>query len=135
FIDSQRQSIAILRLNNGGRWVGMILFSWNVPYEFTPRDQRIYTALIQQAAPVIDSIRLFEQNRERAARAEYLLKINMALSRAANEMDILSAIALYTVGQGAEGMTLNYFDMDDHDRPTHSYTVALWKDGKVEQYD
>ncbi len=135
FIDYERQSIAILPLNNRGRWVGMILFSWNVPYEFTTRDQRIYTALIQQAAPVIDSIRLFEQNRERAARAEYLLKINMALSRAANEMDILSAIALYTAGQGAEGMTLNYFDMDDYDRPMHSYTVALWKDGKVEQYD
>lgn len=119
----------LLPLNNRGRWVGLIVFNWHEAHRFNERDMRIYTALIQQAAPAIDSIRLLEQSRERADRAELLLKINTELSRATNEADILDAIALYTENLLASRLTLNYLDIDDEGAPTNSNPVAVWQQG------
>ncbi len=86
----------LLPLNNRGRWVGLMVFNWREPHHFNDRDLRMYTALIQQAASAIDSVRLLEQSSERAERAELLLEVNPALSRSTNEAEILNAIALYT---------------------------------------
>ncbi|MBE2270525.1 MAG: GAF domain-containing protein [Anaerolinea sp.] len=129
------RATVILPLNNRGRWVGMIAFNWRDPHQFNERDQRVFTALIQQAAPAIDALRLLETSRERAERAELLLEINTALSRAANEAEILNAIALYTECQSALGLTLNYLDIDDEGNPTSSRPVAIWRDGAAALYD
>ncbi len=129
------RATVILPLNNRGRWVGLIVFNWREPHLFNERDLRIYTALIQQAAPAIDAIRLLEQSQERANRAELLLEINTALSQATNEAEILNAIALYTECQFAGGLTLNYLDIDDEGNPTNSKAVAVWKDGGASLYD
>jgi signal transduction histidine kinase len=130
-------SMALLPLNNRGRWVGMLLFCWNEPYTFTARDRRVYTALIRQAAPVIDSLRLLEENRKRTARAEHLVRINTALSQAVDETEIVNAIALYARLYGADRIVLNYIDPDpkgDH-LPIRSTTVAVWEDGRSELFD
>jgi|GEM_PF-943268 len=127
------RSAVVLPLNNKGRWIGMLMFTWNEPRHFDERDQRIFTAMIQQAAPIIDSMRLFDQSRERAARAEHLLKVNLALSRAADETQILDALALYAATQGAVAISMDYLDYDESDAPMYpsiSWTVALWKEGK-----
>lgn len=128
-------SIAQLPLNKRGRWVGMITFGWSKPYRFSDRDQRIFTALMQQAAPIIDSTRLFAHIQERVTRAEKLLQINTALSQATDEAQILMAIALYTETKGADGLVLNYLDIDEYGAPKSSWPVALWRDGKAELYD
>src|SRR5688500_15274315 len=49
------QSSVVLPLNNNGRWIGFVMFTWSEERYFDERDQRIFTAMIQQAAPVIDS--------------------------------------------------------------------------------
>jgi signal transduction histidine kinase len=134
----EMRSSVVLPLNNKGRWVGMLMFTWNETRHFDERDQRIFTAMIQQAAPMIDSMRLFDQSQERAARAEILLKINTALSQATDETQILDALALYTAAQGAFGITLTYHDYlptDSPLRPTHSRAVAVWKDGQSSFHD
>src|SRR5690606_20676625 len=64
------RGMAMLPLNIKGRWVGLIMFAWSEPHVFDERDRRIFTALIQQAGPVIDSMRLFEQTQKRAAELE-----------------------------------------------------------------
>ncbi len=138
FLSTNRRSVALLPLNNRGRWVGIITFSWDRPYEFSERDYRIYTALIQQATLVGDSLRLLEQSRERAARAEHLLKVNTALSQATSEPDMLNALALYTATQGARAITLNYLeyvDLDDPMQPSASWPVAVWEHGRASYYD
>lgn len=127
------RSAVVLPLNNKGRWVGILMFTWNEPRHFDERDQRIFTAMIQQATPIIDSMRLFDQSRERAARAEHLLKVNLALSRATDETHILDALALYAVTQDAVAISMDYLDYDESDAPMYpsiSWTVALWKEGK-----
>ncbi|MBZ0286651.1 MAG: hypothetical protein K8I30_03485, partial [Anaerolineae bacterium] len=132
------QSSVVLPLNNNGRWIGFAMFTWSEQRYFDERDKRVFTAMIQQAAPVIDSMRLFEENRERAARAEHLLKINTALSQADSETDILEALALYPSSQHVVAISMEYLDYTEFDAPMHpsiSRTVALWKEGTSYAYD
>ncbi len=137
FIKSNYRSLAILPLQGQGRWVGLIIFAWDKSQQFTERDRRIYTALIQQAAPVIDSIQLFEQNQRRAVRAEHLLKINVALSQATSEADIVAAVAGYARLNGGRGIILNYLDVVEMDGRLVQYSnpVAIWQDGDNIPFD
>ncbi|MDZ4766660.1 MAG: GAF domain-containing protein [Chloroflexota bacterium] len=130
-------SMALLPLNNRGRWVGTLIFSWSEPYTFTARDRRIYTALIRQTAPVIDSLRLLEENRRRAARAEHLVRINTALSQAVDEMQIVDAVALYARLHGADRIILNYIDPDPDETPIpiRSDAIAIWQGDAAEMFD
>jgi signal transduction histidine kinase len=132
------QSSVILPLNNNGHWIGFAMFTWTEQRYFDERDKRIFTAMIQQAAPVIDSMRLFEESRERVARAEHLLKINTALSQADSETDILEALALYASSQHIVAISMDYLDYAESDAPMHpsiSRTVALWKEGQAYAYE
>ncbi|MCL4879511.1 MAG: GAF domain-containing protein [Anaerolineae bacterium] len=128
-------SSAFLPLKNRGRWVGLLVFNWSRPYQFTEQDTRVYQSLIQQIAPVIDSMRLLEENRERAARAEYLLRVNTALSQATNEVEILEAVALYTNQHHVYGMILSYVDYDEATETGDSRSVAIYKDGKAHIFE
>jgi signal transduction histidine kinase len=120
---------AILPLNSKGRWVGMLVFAWDTPVIFDARDRRIYTAILQQATPVIDAVRLFEQTRERASRAELLLEVNAALSEAVVEEDFVGAVALYAQRHRPELITLIYIDTDGDNDVTGMRHVARWEHG------
>ena len=120
---------AILPLNSKGRWVGLLVFAWDTPVEFEARDRRIYTAILQQATPVIDAVRLFEQTRERAFRAELLLEVNAALSDSVSEEDFVAAVARYAQRHHPERITLTYIDTDGQGEPTDVRHVARWAGG------
>ncbi len=125
----------ILPLNNKGRWVGMAAFNWESPHAFDERDQRIYTGLIQQAGPAIDAMRLLQQSRERAIRAEMLLRVSTALSQATNEAEILAAVALYASEQNAHSLILSYSNVEDLANNPGFSPVAVWHDGPARSYD
>jgi signal transduction histidine kinase len=129
------RGMAILPLNIKGRWIGTLTFNWNEPVIFDDSDQRIFTAIIQLAAPVIDSMRLYEKSRERAARAEHLLAVNTALSQATNDTEILAALALYADHDRPDSLTLSYLTLDESGRPTASTTMAVWRDGPISSAD
>jgi signal transduction histidine kinase len=129
------RGMAILPLNIKGRWIGTLTFNWNEPVIFDDSDQRIFTAIIQLAAPVIDSMRLYEKSRERAARAEHLLAVNTALSQATNDAEILAALALYADHDRPDSLTLSYLTLDESGRPTASTTMAVWRDGPISGAD
>ena len=127
------RSAVVLPLSNKGRWVGMLMFTWDAVRQFDERDERIYTVMIQQATPVIDSMRLFDESRERAVRAEVLLKVNTALSQATDEVQILDALALFAGSQNPRKIWLNYLDYQENDhplRPTYSRPIAVWHEGE-----
>jgi signal transduction histidine kinase len=131
FADPAIRGVALLPLNIKGRWIGTLTFNWNEPVFFDESDQRIFTAIIQLAAPVIDSMRLYERSRERAARAEHLLAVNMALSQATNDSEILAALALYSDKDHPDGLTLSYLMLDETGKPVESTTMAVWRDGPI----
>lgn len=125
------RGMAVLPLNVKGRWVAELVFCWNTPVHFTDDDRRIYTAIIQQAGPVIDSVRQHEHSLERVARAEILLAINTALSRATSEAEILAALAHYTPDDPPQTMTLMYLDRSRPQFELVMTIMALWQDGHI----
>ncbi len=134
-LDSGIASLAILVLKHHSRWLGVISFGWTQPYRFSERDRRIYTALIQQAAPVVDSSRLYEGSRDRASRAELMLKLNTALSKATDETSILDAVAPYAETQGADRLVLSFVDVDQDIQSLQSRFVAIWENGRSMPYE
>jgi signal transduction histidine kinase len=129
------RGMALLPLNIKGRWIGSLIFNWSVPFYFNEDDLRIFTAIIQQAGPVIDSMRLYAISRERAARAEHLLAINAALSRATNEGGILAALARYADQYAPSSLALSYTDSDAGNQPVSTTIMAVWRDGRIRPDD
>lgn len=127
----QMRATAILPLNSQGRWIGLLMFAWTAPVQFEARDRRIYTALQQQATPVIDAVRLFEATRERAYRAELLLDVNDALSRAETETDLVAAVALYAARHDPASIMLTYIDVPGRGSAVHAVDRAVWRQGEV----
>lgn len=122
---------AILPLQSKGRWMGILWFSWNRPHRFNARDQRLFTALGQQAAPIIESIRLLEENRVRAVRAEeanresaLLYRASRAINAATTYEDIVSAVTLF--GIYADGISLALFEHLDYETASYFEIVAGW---------
>ena len=135
FAGLEVRGVAVLPLNVKGRWVAQLVFAWNEPFLFNEHDQRILTAIIQQAAPIIDSMRLYEKSRERAARVEHLLKINTALSQATDEAGILSALALYASLHHPYSLTFSYLTTDETGHPVANTPVAVWRNGTIHRDD
>jgi signal transduction histidine kinase/putative methionine-R-sulfoxide reductase with GAF domain len=130
-VDFKVQSSAVLPLNNNGNWVGMLMFTWGEAFHFDERDQRIYTAIIQQAAPIIDSMRLLEETRLRAeelerARAEQtiLFDNSQRLMQASNPQEIVEAIITYARNQNVCTAVMYYVHPSED--PTDSEYMAVW---------
>ncbi len=109
-------SCAILLLYNRGQRVAGILFGWQAPRQFDEQDERIYTVLQQLAAPVVDSVRLFDQTQKRASELEsakremdILYDISRQLVRAITPAETLEAISAYARIRGAVHSRLGYF--------------------------
>ncbi len=128
FMQHNLRAVAQLVLNINGRWVGIITFGWEDAFQFDARDERVFTALQQQAAPVIASSRLFTEQQERAARAEALVRINTALPQAKDELEILKVLVSYAETVGAHRVHLIYLEEDYANGSDDRYVrdVAIW---------
>jgi PAS domain S-box-containing protein len=75
-----------------------------------------------------------EQQVEKARyRAENLAAVNAALSRAADEPQVLEAIALYSQTIGSSLMALSYLDLDQVGNPAFLSVKSLWLNGQILQ--
>jgi len=54
-------ALAIIPLTRGGEQIGMLIFNWDQPHEFSSRENETYRAIIDLASPAVQSRRLFEQ--------------------------------------------------------------------------
>ncbi|MBK8019928.1 MAG: hypothetical protein IPK19_00560 [Chloroflexi bacterium] len=119
-----------LSLFNKGRWVAAITFGWDEPHSFDARDERIYTALQQQVAPVVDSVRLFEQTQKRADELERLnQEINLLyraseiLQRAETYAEVVEGIAQFDLE--ADVVTLMLWEGFDWETADYLEVVAV----------
>jgi len=126
---------AILPLSVAGRWVGALSINWREPHYFTERDTRLYRVLMGQLASAVESQRLFEQAQQRAALLEKLSKIEVALSRAVTEEEILAALSPAVGDDHTASLRINYTDLDESGQPTGFYPVAIWQDGATQPND
>ncbi|MCC6614250.1 MAG: GAF domain-containing sensor histidine kinase [Anaerolineae bacterium] len=118
-------AVALLPQLVQGRWVSLLGFHWREPQQFDEPFRRICEIVIRRAGPAINSIRLLEQNRERASRAETLSEVNTALSQAHSEDDILAAM-LTCARAFADPfkISLIYVNLDANGQPIEAFNVA-----------
>lgn len=110
------RAFAALPLYNKGRWIGVIYYFWERVLIFDERDTRVFSAILQHTAPVVDSIRLNEQTQRRSDDLEIakhemdlLYDISRRLVKANNPDEILEAVSVYAREVGAVHGRLGYF--------------------------
>jgi len=87
------RAAAVLPLQVGERWVGMLIVSWPAPRAFPGHDRQIYTSIASQVAVALSNQQLSEQARARARQLELLSRMEADLSLASTEDEILLALA------------------------------------------
>ena len=109
------RGFAALPFHHHGRWIGAAYFFWNKPYEFDERDARILTAIQQNTAPVIDSIRLLDQSRARTIELEkanheinLLYRTSEIINSANTLQEVVDAVSQFD--PDAEVVTLMLWD-------------------------
>lgn len=92
------KAIAVIPLTLGGHWVGIITCSWPEPHPFNNQEKEIFSALINMAAPAVQSQRLFYKTKTQAEK-EHL--INMINQRIQNTVSVERALqtAVKELGQ------------------------------------
>lgn len=156
YLNAGSQAWLVLPLTQSGRWLGFVYMTWEQPHPFYESDQRVYRALSEQTAVVLNQWLLLEETNAQARRLENISAIEEALSRARDEEEILEALGLYAIedalGQAQSDsellaalalyesperqITLHYFDeIEIQFRPEYAYSVAHWRAGEVVSYD
>ncbi|MFN8529721.1 MAG: histidine kinase [Anaerolineae bacterium] len=124
------QAIAVLPLNNKGRWIGVLYFFWEQPYAFTAHDDRILTTLQQQASPVIDAIRLLDQARKRTQELELvnqeinlLYRASEVINRANTYDEVVAGVAQFD--PEADVVTLMLWENFDYETARYLEVVTV----------
>ncbi len=117
-------ALVIIPLSQAGRWVGLFIFSWDEPHEFSGQEIEIYEALPALAAPPVANRRLLiEQER---ALTETLYRISRGLSTAGDEDRMLQVMAQPAIEAGATTTALLSVDLDETGEPEWIEMVASW---------
>jgi signal transduction histidine kinase len=75
FISVDAISTAMMRLYTGGRWVGIINVTWDVPHPFTHLEKTIYQTLAVLLAPKVENLRMINTLEQRVDERTKDLKI------------------------------------------------------------
>lgn len=125
------RSLVIIPLNVRGEWPGLMMIEYAEPREFSEREGRIFTALIDQAGVAVDNRRLLEETEEARTRSENLY----AASRIINTMQSFKDL-VYSVVATNTNATLDFRlallegELDEHGWPMQERLVAQ-ANGKV----
>jgi PAS domain S-box-containing protein len=98
---------AIIPLTQAGRWVGMLVFSWDEPHEFSEQEAEIYRALIGLASPAVENRRLLAQTQKTL---DELRRLEMAVEQS------IDGIAIPDLDGNIEFVNSSWAQM-------HGYTV------------
>ncbi len=124
-IQTGRCAMAVIPLTQVGRWVGLIIFTWDEPHEFSEQEVAIYQALTSLTAPAVHSRRLLVE-KERAL-VEKLYEISRGLNTARDEDELLQILIKPALEVGAAAAILAYIDLDETNEPEWIEMVAVWQ--------
>ncbi len=119
------RAVALLPLNQRGRWVGLVTFNWGEPHEFTDHEMMVYQAIIDLASPAVDNRRLLVGKQK--AVTETLYEISRGLNIAQDEDELLYALARPAIETGAFNVALMYVDLDTAGDPEWFEAVSVWQ--------
>ncbi len=118
-----------------GQWVGYINVSYGQLTTFLASEVRRLTALISQASVAVQNLKNIAAVQERAAQLEKLTRIEIGLSQAATEEEILSALAQNLKPGQPDRIILQYLETDANDNPLIAENVAVWDSGAIRPDD
>jgi signal transduction histidine kinase len=95
-------------LNIQGRWLGAFHLLSSEPRQFSKREQRLATGIGDLVTAAVERIRLQQETELSRQQAEILAEVSAALSQAADEHEILSAVARLAEGYGGDLSILAY---------------------------
>lgn len=113
---TETRAIVFLPLKLGGNWIGLFVLSWREPVSFTPADERLFTAIIDQVALAMNSIQLLNAAQTRAHQEQTLREITTRVSTAV-DADAILRTAAQEIGR-AFGLETFVFLADTADLPT-----------------
>ncbi|HSH05642.1 MAG TPA: GAF domain-containing protein [Anaerolineae bacterium] len=118
----------------GERWVGMINVRWPSKQLFTERDRKMFRSLAAQAASVVDSNLLLQEAQDQATRLQLLTEIEIGLSQAVTEAEILTAMMRLPLHEDAGFLAANlhYLGLDEDGKLATRWAVAHWGRGGID---
>lgn len=116
------KAIAVIPLTMGGQWVGIITCSWPQSRTFSRQEEEIFNALINMAAPAVQSQRLFFKTKAQADKEHLINEINERIQRTVSVESALQT-AVKELGQALQTKTLVKLNMGAEKQP-HNYKDA-----------
>lgn len=98
------RAIAVVPLTVARQWVGIITCSWSTVHPFTKQEQEIFSALINMAAPAVQSQRLYAKTKSQADKERL---INIITQRIQGTVSVDSALqtAVQEIGKALQTTT------------------------------
>ncbi|HFQ92453.1 MAG TPA: GAF domain-containing protein, partial [Anaerolineae bacterium] len=114
----------VFPLTVGDQWIGIITAHSTQVLEFRDEDVRQITSLVDQAATVIQNLRLFEQTQAALTITESLYNYSQRLNVAADFDEIIQVAAEPSLKDTADRALLYTFDLDETGKPEYSEVIA-----------
>lgn len=125
------RSLLLVPLIVGGEQIGMLQGMFSTTGTFSETELRRLNALAGQAAVVVRSLEQREQMRQRAAQLEALSRLELALSQANDEAQILAAVAQSLPADPELTMGLFYLETETVGDQALGTTMAIWQEGAI----
>ncbi len=130
------QAIAVIPLTLGGQWVGIITCSWSQPRIFSRQEEEIFNALINMAAPAVQSQRLYFKTKAQADKEHFINEISQRIQ---NTVSIESALqtAVKELGKALHTTTqvkLKPFlqsEQNNHTKTENGAVISVHGDSKA----
>ncbi len=127
FKQANNLAAVIMPLYLQGRWIGLIVLSWDKPTNFSERDRRIYTAIMRQAAPTLDALRSEANTRQAREDAEILYRFTVLVNEATNEQDLTNALVENTKSLNPFAVALVLFENNDFKDANYVRVASDWR--------
>jgi PAS domain S-box-containing protein len=117
------------RLEAGGQWFGFATGQSSEVLDLTEDDARQINSLMDQAATVLESLRLFERTQEALSQTEVLLIGSERVSHATTFGEVLDAAIVTTALQQLDRVSILLFEhaWDEDDKPETVTAAAVWE--------
>lgn len=125
------RTIIFLPLNVRGRWLGVIRLAWKTVETFTESDLRLFKTISEQGAIVTNQLTLFDDATERANALAELSQIEIQISQAITQNDLLECVRLAC--ESPDSMSLYHFENNEQGEPDSLYQAARWHGNEFHQ--
>lgn len=117
-----------------GQQVRGVLSAQSYRYNvYSQADVSLLNGIASYLAVAMENVRLFTETEKRAVQLQALSEVEIALSQAITEEEILTAVSLSVqVSTEIPTLMLNYIDTGSSDQPQTIRVVAVWSDGMIQ---